>query len=53
MEAGGLDVTQALLGHASITSTQIYLHPRPRRLREAVQRLATQRVPSVVVGPRS
>jgi len=27
MEAGGLDVTQALLGHASITSTQIYLHP--------------------------
>jgi integrase/recombinase XerD len=39
-------VTQALLGHASITSTQIYLHPNPRRQREAVDRLATLRTPT-------
>ncbi len=42
MAAGGLDVTQALLGHASITSTQIYLHPSPGRQREAVDQLAAR-----------
>ena len=37
---GGLDVAQAVLGHASITSTQIYVHPSAERQREAVDRLA-------------
>ncbi len=46
MEAGGLDVAQALLGHASISSTQIYLHPSPERQREAVERIARQRRPA-------
>jgi integrase/recombinase XerD len=46
MEAGGLDVTQALLGHASITSTQIYVHPSRGRQRDAVDRLAALRTPA-------
>jgi site-specific recombinase XerD len=46
MAAGGLDVTQALLGHASITSTQIYLHPNSQRQREAVDRIAALRTPT-------
>jgi integrase/recombinase XerD len=50
--AGGLDVTQALLGHASITSTQIYLHPSERRQRDAVDRLTAQRVPGSLAGRR-
>ena len=37
---GGLDVAQAVLGHASITSTQTYVHPSAERQREAVDRLA-------------
>jgi site-specific recombinase XerD len=37
---GGLDVAQAVLGHARITSTQIYVHPSAERQREAVDRLA-------------
>ena len=52
MAAGGLDVTQALLGHASITSTQIYLHPSARRQRDAVDRLTAQRVPGSLAGRR-
>lgn len=39
-EHGGVDVCQHVLGHASITSTQIYLHPSAERQREAVDRLA-------------
>ena len=36
-EAGAaLDETQDLLGHANPTSTQIYFHPSPDRLRAAV-----------------
>ncbi len=37
---GGLDVAQAVLGHASITSTQIYVHPSDERQRAAVDRVA-------------
>ncbi len=37
-EAGvAIDVVQALLGHGSITSTQIYVHPSAARLRQAVE----------------
>lgn len=38
--AGGLDVAQEILGHASITSTQIYVHASAGRQRDAVERLA-------------
>ncbi len=37
LDAGGtLDEVQDLLGHATITSTQVYAHPDPARLRTAV-----------------
>jgi site-specific recombinase XerD len=37
-EAGvAIDVVQALLGHRSITSTQIYVNPSQVRMREAVE----------------
>ncbi len=37
IDAGGtLEEAQDLLGHASITSTQVYAHPDPARLRAAV-----------------
>jgi site-specific recombinase XerD len=45
-------VTQALLGHASITSTQVYLHPSAGRQRDAVDRLTAQRVPGSLAGRR-
>ena len=32
----GLDVVAELLGHASVSSSQVYLHPDPGRLRAAV-----------------
>ena len=32
-----IDVIQAVLGHRSITSTQIYAHPSPVRMRDAVE----------------
>ena len=38
----GLDVVQMLMGHAWITSTQIYLHPNGERLREAVDRVSAR-----------
>jgi site-specific recombinase XerD len=36
---GSIDEVQQLLGHASIISTQVYLHPSPHRLRAAVERV--------------
>ncbi len=40
---GALDEAQALLGHASIVSTEVYLHPSQERLRQAVDRVAAYR----------
>jgi site-specific recombinase XerD len=43
-DAGGsLDEVQELLGHASMASSQVYLHPDPARLREAVERVPSPR----------
>ena len=43
LDAGGaLDEAQALLGHASPASTQVYLHPDYGRLRSAVDRVAAR-----------
>lgn len=44
LESGGaLDEAQALLGHATPASTQVYLHPSHDRLRAAVDRVAAIR----------
>lgn len=51
LDAGGaLDEVQDLLGHASISSTQIYTHPDPARLRAAVEAVPSPR--PMVAGPR-
>lgn len=43
-DAGGtIDEIQELLGHVSMTSSQVYLHPDPVRLREAVERVPSPR----------
>jgi integrase/recombinase XerD len=40
VDAGGsVDEVQELLGHASLASTQVYVHPDPGRLRAAVDRV--------------
>jgi site-specific recombinase XerD len=39
----GLDVVADLLGHASITSSQVYVHPDPSRLRAAVDSVPSPR----------
>ena len=45
--AGGtLDEIRELLGHAAITSSQVYLHPSPDRLRDAVDRVELPRAVS-------
>jgi len=42
--AGGtLDEIRELLGHAAITSSQVYMHPSPDRLRSAVDRVRLPR----------
>ncbi|WP_284750867.1 tyrosine-type recombinase/integrase [Arthrobacter sp. efr-133-R2A-120] len=47
LDAGGsIDEVQELLGHASISSSQVYLHPAPRRLRAAVERVAHHPTPA-------
>ncbi|MFD9669912.1 tyrosine-type recombinase/integrase [Rhodococcus sp. NPDC059968] len=38
-----LDEIAALLGHGSMRSSQVYLHPDPARLREAVDRVRSPR----------
>jgi integrase/recombinase XerD len=44
METGAaLDEAQVLLGHKSIQSTQVYLHPSQERLRAAVERVGVLR----------
>lgn len=49
-DAGGtLDEIAALLGHASVTSSQVYLHPDPTRLREAVDRVPSPRTKVVAL----
>jgi site-specific recombinase XerD len=40
---GGLDEIATLMGHASMSSSQVYLHPDPARLREAVDRVRSPR----------
>jgi integrase/recombinase XerD len=42
-----VDEVQALLGHASPTSTQVYFHPSPDRLRAAVERVPVPRPSNV------
>lgn len=39
----GLDEIAELLGHASMSSSQVYLHPDPTRLREAIDRVPSPR----------
>jgi integrase len=44
-DAGGaIDELQDLLGHASLSSTQVYVHPDPARLRVAVDRVPSPRL---------
>jgi len=44
LDAGGaLDEVQQLLGHVSAGSTQVYVHPAPQRLRQAVERVPSPR----------
>jgi integrase/recombinase XerD len=49
--AGGTaDELQALLGHAWISSSQVYLHPSRDRLRAAVERVPSPRDGTLRVG---
>lgn len=45
---GGLDEIAELLGHASLSSSQVYLHPDRGRLRAAIDRVPSPRVASGV-----
>jgi integrase/recombinase XerD len=40
---GGIDVLADLLGHASVSSSQVYAHPDPSRLRAAVDAVPNPR----------
>ena len=51
LDAGGaLDEVQQLLGHASASSTQVYIHPAPQRLRQAVDRVPSPRADAADEG---
>lgn len=39
----GIDVVADLLGHASVSSSQVYVHPAPGRLRDAVDAVPSPR----------
>jgi len=39
----GIDVIADLLGHASVSSSQVYVHPDPGRLRAAVDMVPSPR----------
>ncbi|HEX6077443.1 MAG TPA: tyrosine-type recombinase/integrase [Micromonosporaceae bacterium] len=41
---GGVDIVADLLGHASVSSSSVYLHPDPARLRAAVDLVPSPRV---------
>jgi integrase len=41
---GGIDIVADLLGHASVCSSQVYVHPDPARLRAAVDMVPSPRV---------
>lgn len=41
---GGADVIADLMGHRSLSSTKVYLHPDPARLRAAVERVPSPRL---------
>ena len=44
VDAGGsIDEVQELLGHASLSSTEVYLHPDPGRLRAAIDQVPSPR----------
>jgi integrase/recombinase XerD len=40
-----LDEVAELIGHASVSSSEVYVHPDPRRLRAAVERVGSPREP--------
>lgn len=40
---GSLDEIAELLGHVSMSSSQVYLHPDPARLRDAIDRVPSPR----------
>ena len=44
----GLDEIAELLGHAAMSSSQVYLHPDPTRLRDAIDRVPS---PRELAGP--
>jgi integrase/recombinase XerD len=41
---GGIDIVADLLGHVSVSSSQVYVHPDPARLRAAVDLVPSPRV---------